>query len=868
MALFAEYGFNNVATDSSGNARHLTAGTYTTGRTGQAAGSAFTGLVLGAALNNWTVLGWIRIDSAPGDWAAIFTEGSNLYWELSSGRQLSLYISGTLVDSGATLVATATDVHIAIRGGNSASPPQILVNGTVVGTGSSSHALPAGTYSAGGGGGDTPFNLHLDDFRIYDTQLSNAEIIAASTTPVGGASASAVTLTPATLTLSARPTTPQSAVVLSRPTVTLSATPVSPAGVGAVSLTPAAVSLSARALTPQSAVVLSRPTVTLSAVSVSAAAPTVHAYVTGIQGRYFVDQDDQPILLRGDSPWSALIDLSTAQWAAWCENREGHGFNLALVSLVGAVDNGGPSNDGATFDGILPFVAGDITAPNETYWARVDTMISEAESHGITLMLYPMDGWNAGEVFSGKSQADCADYGTFLGERYGDRPNILWAVGGDYMPITNEYEDGSPVDLQFWACLNAIRLAGATQPRTIQLIYNRSWSTGNPFWAPKVDFNFVYTYMPTYEAVLKAYAESTKPALFSEGNYAYLNLQGDAFATTDETIRRQICWALTSGSPGDFMGTSDWLFQSGWETRLDTDAVVQANLIRDWFEALPNWQDLVPDADLVTAGRGTPWVWSGNDGPQWDGGTYTDVSQSDYVTVARTADKSLAVIYLPDASAGITIDTGEIGASPSATWVDPSSGDTVSATWGSSFTRATTNDDGGSDWLLLLEATPVVASAVTLTPATVSVTARPVAPVARSAVTLAPAVVSLSTGSVAPVGVAIVTLAPAVVNLSAVTLTPTPGAVGVTLTAVTVSINVPAVAPEPQAPGVTLSAVTVTLTPVALSGQPGQVSVSLAAAVVHISARSVSAGGPVGLIPRRAIVATLREDNYRARMRP
>lgn len=75
-----------------------------------------------------------------------------------------------------------------------------------------------------------------------------------------------------------------------------------------------------------------------------------------------------------------------------------------------------------------------------------------------------------------------------------------------------------------------------------------------------VDWNFVYTYMPTYKAVLDGYTRPSgpkdpRPALFAEGNYEGENNQPESQPTTNETLRRQILWAITSGSPGDFRGS-------------------------------------------------------------------------------------------------------------------------------------------------------------------------------------------------------------------------------------------------------------------------------------------------------------------------
>src|SRR6185503_19777198 len=134
--------------------------------------------------------------------------------------------------------------------------------------------------------------------------------------------------------------------------------------------------------------------------------------------------------------------------------------------------------------------------------------------------------------------------------------------------------------------LEGIRAAGSNKPFSIQLGFEKSLSTDNPFWEPLVNWNFVYTYMPTYKAVLDGYerpagARDPRPAVFGDGNYEGENNQPDTPPTTNETLRRQALWALTSGSPGEFRGSDDWEFNDGWESRLDTPAVAQLKAIRN-----------------------------------------------------------------------------------------------------------------------------------------------------------------------------------------------------------------------------------------------------------------------------------------------
>jgi hypothetical protein len=93
----------------------------------------------------------------------------------------------------------------------------------------------------------------------------------------------------------------------------------------------------------------------------------------------------------------------------------------------------------------------------------------------------------------------------------------------------------------------------------------------------------------------------------SEANYEGENNLPGRPVTGDEVLRRQMAWALTSGSPGYFYGSDDWEFLPGWEGRLDTQAVAQLGRLREFFASF-DWWALVPDesAEVLVGGRGEP----------------------------------------------------------------------------------------------------------------------------------------------------------------------------------------------------------------------------------------------------------------------
>ncbi|WP_211366177.1 DUF4038 domain-containing protein [Pseudonocardia kunmingensis] len=423
-----------------------------------------------------------------------------------------------------------------------------------------------------------------------------------------------------------------------------------------------------------------------------------HSYVTavGADGRYFEDQHGTPLLVFGDSPWAGPVRWSPPQAEHYFANREAHGFNASIVSLIGSRANGGPGDDGRTHDGILPFVGGDVTRWNEPYWQRVDELVRAACAHGNTLFLYPIDGWTVSTVFRGAAPEDAHRFGVMVAERYARFPNIVWMTGGDHFPhdVTGRHDSPPEHDARFEQVLRGIRSTGDTRLFSIQLGYPASVSTDSPMWEPHVDFNFVYTYLPTYRAVLDGHARDRRPALLMEANYEGENNLPGTPVTDDEVLRRQMGWALTSGSPGYFYGSDDWELPPGWETRLDTPAVGQLGRMREFFAALP-WWELAPvePGEVIVAGRGEP---VGSDAE-------VGVMADDHVTAARTGDTLVA--YVPTART-LTVDPATLAQPPTARWVDAADATAppVEARLDppGAVTTPGRNAADGEDWLLVL----------------------------------------------------------------------------------------------------------------------------------------------------------------------
>jgi hypothetical protein len=125
------------------------------------------------------------------------------------------------------------------------------------------------------------------------------------------------------------------------------------------------------------------------------ASATAYPVKVGPTGRYLVDQNGRPFLVAGDAPQSLVVNLSEADADFYLADRQAHGFNAVWVNLLCNTYTGGRS-DGTTYDGIGPFsTPGDLSTPNEAYFARADDMIRLAAKYGLMVLLDPAEtgGW-------------------------------------------------------------------------------------------------------------------------------------------------------------------------------------------------------------------------------------------------------------------------------------------------------------------------------------------------------------------------------------------------------------------------------------------------------------------------------------------
>ena len=160
--------------------------------------------------------------------------------------------------------------------------------------------------------------------------------------------------------------------------------------------------------------------------------------------RFLIKEDGTPFFWLGDTAWELFHRLNREEAVEYLQNRAENGFNViqavALAELDGLVTGNAYGrkpllkNSTGEFDPTLPdtIVEEDSTY---TYWDHVDYIVDRAEEMGLYIGFLPTWGdkfnlaWGKGPV--GFKRDNAKVYGKWLGERYKDRTNIIWILGGD-----------------------------------------------------------------------------------------------------------------------------------------------------------------------------------------------------------------------------------------------------------------------------------------------------------------------------------------------------------------------------------------------------------------------------------------------------
>lgn len=427
----------------------------------------------------------------------------------------------------------------------------------------------------------------------------------------------------------------------------------------------------------------------------SAAEPTAFPLKVSPSRRYLVDQQDRPFLYHADTAWMLFNKLTVPEAIEYLTQRQAQGFNVVQVQLTGFL---GMTNR----QGQLPFAGTPpeqrFDQPNEAFFASVDQVVEAAGRMGLLLAIAPAWSGCCGEGWAGRDREGrptplntngpeaSRRWGQWLGKRYGKHGHILWILGGDNDPNNAREEIRSlGLGLKDTAPKQLITYHAASTHSSTDV-----WPSGEPW----LDVSMVYTYFrgfnkawnrnqpDVYEVSLAEYAKTPiRPFFLGESTYEG---EHDAWGSALQA-RKQAYWCLLSGGMGQAYGSPNWNLPENWRSILEHPGGISLGHLRRLFESRP-WWTLIPDRDhqLTREGHGT-------------------FATNNYVTSARTEDRSSAFVYLPTARPVVLDLTQLTGPSIRAWWFNPRTGSAELSGELPREARRTLTPPGDGDWVLVLD---------------------------------------------------------------------------------------------------------------------------------------------------------------------
>lgn len=382
---------------------------------------------------------------------------------------------------------------------------------------------------------------------------------------------------------------------------------------------------------------------------------------------YIQHEDGTPFLWIGDTGWGMFQQLTREEVDQYLDSRQVLGFTVIQSVAHWSPHGGGmrrsPNNAANAYDHMpfkgdekspntaepLSVKGGSPTSPND-YWDHADYIINAVKKRGMYLALLPT--WGSHLITKAKefTREEAKTYGSFLGERYKEEPNIIWVLGGDtkaFVPqggVTKEQLEklDYSIDLMKFDDRHIYRAMAEGIVRGVTGD-QPAWNESHPAWDEVfltyhpngdahdnssdwfhkdiwLDANGVEVWgnmNAVYPVMLIDYqlTDPVKPSLFLEGSYEYGTYSHECGWVTPVRVRRQFYHTFFAGGAGHTYGAGPiWAMRGNdgdyncgytWQQALDFPGAVQIADVARQFLLDHKWHEWIPNGKVISGvGKG------------------------------------------------------------------------------------------------------------------------------------------------------------------------------------------------------------------------------------------------------------------------
>ncbi len=426
-------------------------------------------------------------------------------------------------------------------------------------------------------------------------------------------------------------------------------------------------------------------------ITAKAAPWTQGALRVASNGHYLEHTNGTPLLWIADTAWELPKQLTMSEVETYFQNRKNKGYTVIQLTAIGGNNGWGTASKQT---GTTPFTGGNPAQPNAAYWSYMDWIVDKAAAYDLYLLFLPTWGsYVANGTYFNDTTA--YNYGAFLGNRYKNKPNIIWCLGGDVKGNLNTTR---------WTNMaNGIRAHDLNHLIT----YHPSGGQSSSAWFHQATWLAFNTYQSGHNAFDNVNADGIaradwafpaspiKPTINSEPLYEdipllfWQNVNNPRF--TDYDVRKDAYRSLFGGAFGHTYGhNSVWqMYKPGdtpaagatqyWDEVLDDPGAGQMTHVRSLLLSRPVYR--VPDDSIISG----------------------SVIGTGDARMRATRGTNYAFVYFPKSQTK-TIVLGKIaGTSVRCYWYDTrTGGNTLVGTYANSGSLSLTPPTN-NDWVLVID---------------------------------------------------------------------------------------------------------------------------------------------------------------------